>query len=340
MRTILFVGDLNAYSRSYQRYVALKELGYQVIGIPTFKPEQRGYGTKSSLYHRVRRKLGLPIDSTQANHKIVNLAVSGAHYDIIWIEKGLSIRPKTLSYAKEHQPQSLIALYSNDNMSKRHNSSFFYYKNTKIADVVYIAEEYSEQDLYRMGARRVVKFPRGYDRNSITPRPTGVPFANDVVFIGSFERERFDYLKSLSRCGVSTLVYGNGWPSGVKLKGLKIQYRPLYQKEFLETMHCSRIVLNFLRKMNNDVVTGRTFEIPGSGSFMLAEYSEAQTHYFVEGKEVEFFRSSNELVDKTLYYLSHSSEREAIARNGLIRCQSDGYSYHDRLRKMLAAIDC
>ena len=71
---------------------------------------------------------------------------------------------------------------------------------------------------------------------------------------------------------------------------------------------------------------------------MLAERTDEHLELFEEGKEAEFFTSREEMLEKARYYLAHSQERQRIAAAGRERCLRSGYSYHDRLRKILTQI--
>jgi len=74
-------------------------------------------------------------------------------------------------------------------------------------------------------------------------------------------------------------------------------------------------------------------------SMMIADRTDEHQEFFEEGKEAEFFSSTEELVDKVRFYLSNESLREQIACNGYRRCLTAGYSYKNRLTKVLAELN-
>lgn len=87
----------------------------------------------------------------------------------------------------------------------------------------------------------------------------------------------------------------------------------------------SRINLNITLRSIDTGIPQRCMDIMGCGGFLLSNYQEdffldAVTEdgsaAFVPGVDYDFYSSSEELLDKVGYYLSHEDERARIARNG------------------------
>jgi len=116
---------------------------------------------------------------------------------------------------------------------------------------------------------------------------------------------------------------------------MKLEHLPLYGDDFARACNSFKINLCFLRKINRDLQTTRSVEIPACGGFMLAERTTEHLELFKEGEEAEFFDSQEELLDKCQYYLRHESQRLRIASNGLRRCIESGYSNEKRLEQIL-----
>lgn len=53
----------------------------------------------------------------------------------------------------------------------------------------------------------------------------------------------------------------------------------------------------------------RAFEIPMSGGLQLASYTEELSNYFEEGKEIVFYRSKEEMIEKTKFYLNPKNDK-------------------------------
>ena len=71
---------------------------------------------------------------------------------------------------------------------------------------------------------------------------------------------------------------------------------------------------------------------------MLSEYTDDLNSLFAEGKECEYFRSPDEMMEKAQFYISQRKARERIAAASYRRVQSDGHEAIDRARQILAAI--
>ena len=332
---IIFVGDLREGSRSLQRYNVFQFMGYEVVGINSTSLTV-SLGNKGSIMDRILFKVGFIRDSIDANRKLQE-QVSLYSPVIIWVEKAMPIKHKTIGWIKGFNHKNVLVFYSNDNLEKWHNATWNLYASIKHYDIIFTVSGYSKEFYWDKGAKKVVWFDRSYDSKDITPRPNNLLFSRNVIFIGSYERERCKSIIHLCRNGVQVELWGEDWPE-IQFPNLSLHQEGVYKEQFLKIMHSAKIVLNFLRKMNQDTTTGRSFEIPASASFMLAERTNEHLRLFEENKEAAYFSSNNELLDKVRYYLKHEEERKAIAHAGRERCLTSGYSHHDRLRFMLEQV--
>lgn len=339
---ILFIGDLNPVGRSYQRKNAFEDIGHDVTAI-SWVPEGT-LGCKPSLVGRVLWKIGVPPDLTMTNKKILQ-EVRANHHDILWIEKGNTIWPRTLRVVKKLSPATRVVSNSEDDMFALHNRSWFYTWGLKYYDIVFTTKSYNcnPDELPALGAKRVVFVDKAYDRHAHRPveltRIEMEQIGADVGFIGSYERERAESMLYLARKGVKVRIWGTRWDRFPHSHpNLIVEHRPLYGEEYVKGLCATRINLCFLRKMNRDLQTDRTMEIPACGAFMLAERTDEHLRLFEEDKEAVYFSSNEELLEKVRYYLEHEEERKAIALAGRQRCLDSGYSHHDRLRFMLEQV--
>jgi len=66
-----------------------------------------------------------------------------------------------------------------------------------------------------------------------------------------------------------------------------------------------------------------------SGAFYLVEYFEELAEFFEKDREIVFFESPEELVDKARYYLAHEHARERIRLAGMRRARNE-HTWHKR----------
>ncbi len=343
----LYIGDLRGYGRSFQRFIALKELGHEVKGFSSC-PLGKIPGSKSdSIIEKIAYKLLIPLDITGINRMICSY-MKKQKIDLLWIEKGVTIYPTTLRRIKKIEPSVKIASYTEDDMYALHNRSLYYTWGLKYYDIVFTTKSYNcnADELPALGARRVVFVDKAFDKNTHRPLPISnedrIKLGSDVGFIGSFEKDRAEKMLFLAKNGIPVRIWGNGWKGWIKKHpALRIENQPIYQDDYVKAICATKINLCFLRKMNRDLQTDRTMEIPACGAFMLAERTDEHQRLFEERKEAAFFdiRNPQELLEKVQYYLAHEDERAEIGRRGRERCLKSGYSHHDRLNFMLNQIE-
>ena len=258
-------------------------------------------------------------------------------YDVVWIDKGLTIRPATLSHIKAQSPKAMVVSYSADDMTNPGNQSAYWKQGLSAYDLVVTTKKHNIQDLQLMGARNVFYVDKSFDPH--THRPVQISRADkgaygaDVSFVGGFEPQRARSMQVLAENGYSIRVWGPTWDDRFRfgLDKLRIEGRPAYGDEYAKVVSASKINLCFLRKVNRDQQTARTMELPACGGFMLAERTSEHQRLFEEGQEAEFFGSDQELIDKVRFYLMSPEKRLAIAASGRQRCLNSGYSNHFRM---------
>ena len=94
----------------------------------------------------------------------------------------------------------------------------------------------------------------------------------------------------------------------------------------------------FSNKFSKSIRSGlplRIFDILGCGGFCLTNYQEELPNYFQSGKDLVYYTSEEDLLDKTEYYMTHEKEREEIAHNGY-ETVKQYHNYPERLLDMLS----
>jgi len=339
---ILYVGPLWEGSTCLQRMQAMQDLGHEILHVDTEPEPVRD--KQKRFFCRVKRKLLGPSDLADANEKIILLTTKN-DIDVLWLDKALTIKPGTLQAVREVSPQTIIAGYSPDDMAGKHNQSRSFLKCLPLYHVFFTTKSYGVRELESLCVPLSIFIGNAFDPD--THRPVKVSeedkkrFGGPVGFIGDYEIERAQSVHYLASQSIPVRIWGPNWKVKCKLThpNMIIEGKSLWGDQYAKVICSFDINLHFLRKINRDLQTQRSIEIPACGAFMLAERTNEHLKLFEEGKEAEFFSSNEELLKKVHYYLKHEDERKNIAWNGRERCLKSGYSNHDRIKKMLAAVE-
>ncbi|MBM3256788.1 MAG: glycosyltransferase [Candidatus Liptonbacteria bacterium] len=184
----------------------------------------------------------------------------------------------------------------------------------------------------------------------------------DVSFVGQYKPPRARLFKILAEVGIEVRAFGVGWPGG-----------RVSHEELLRIFAHSKINLNiadrpalthpkvlarlFLKKSLNEVVPdfhfrdnfkswmhfkiphihARPFELAGSRAFTLSSYVEGIEKYYEPDKEMVFFKTPPECIEKIKYFLGHSEERMRIREAGYARTLQE-HTYEARFREIFKKI--
>jgi hypothetical protein len=333
-RSILYVGVGDGTCR--QRAEALRQLGHDVRHVRAGHPSG---GWRFQAW-RVGNKLGRPPDLIGANRNLLaELAREPA--DVVWIDKGREIAPRTLARARELAPAARLVHYSPDDQMNPGNQSTAWRAGVPLYDLHVTTKSYNVAELRALGARDVLFVDNAYD--PATHRPIDLSpddrrrYGADVGFVGQYERERAETMDRLAGEGIDVRVWGPSW-DGFRPRSPRLVAHDtmLGGLEYAKAINAAKINLGFLRKVNRDLQTTRSIEIPACGGFLLAERTDEHLRLFEEGREAEFFSDFDELLRKCRHYLAHDDERARIAAAGRARCLAGGYSNAERLRAVLA----
>jgi spore maturation protein CgeB len=337
---ILYVGASSG--TSLQRARALSELGHEVVHIPSNVPHAWRLPQRiDPIYnlYRVANRIRPHPDFHGANLRAL-WAAGKRNFDLVWIDKGLAIGPATLDRLRALLPRARFVSYSPDDMLNPGNQSPRYLESIGRYDVHITTKSYNVPELVQIGAKEVVFVDNAFDPATHRPiqlsREEAARFAAQVGFVGWFEEERADWIYRLAVAGIPVTVRGPDWARFKKSHPLLQVFDTFVgDDEYARILSATKINLGFLRKINRDLQTTRSVEIPACRAFMLGERTGEHLRLFEEGKEAEFFASFEELLAKCRYYLSHDLERRRIAAAGYRRCHA-GYSNQQRLSGILA----
>lgn len=143
--------------------------------------------------------------------------------------------------------------------------------------------------------------------------------------------ERLETMKALSET-FPTAIYTGSDTSALP----QIHNRGLAKTltEMPIIFHESKINLNTTAKAIRSALPLRIWDVLGSGGFLISNYQEEIPQYLTVGEHLDMYSSTEELIEKCHYYLSHEKERKEIAQNGYeLVCTH--HTYEIRLTQLL-----
>ena len=211
-------------------------------------------------------------------------------------------------------------------------------ENIPLYDLYACTKRAIMEDVRQAGCGHVVFLPFGYEPSLHFFEPASVydssRYASGVAFVGGADQDRRPMFRRLHRAvGGELALYGGFWNRDPVLRKY---YRGFAVGRAYRLALCgAKIGLGLVRRANRDGHSMRTFEIPACGTFMLAERTEEHAELFEEDRDVAYFGSDEELVDKVRFYLGHEEERVRMARAAYERVVAGCHTYTDRMRAIL-----
>jgi spore maturation protein CgeB len=329
---ILYVGTLDPFGTCYSRFCALREL----------EPDIHGFDTDHHLdwmsLGRVHRALETHLlygpRLRRANAALIETCRE-LRPDLVWVDTGDWIWPSTLRTLAEqgcflvhHITDALEARNWRVHLKRR------LFREAALCYDVFFTTNLDDQKKMAMSPRpAAILTDLGYDHHRFEPTPLADELAkewdNSIVFIGHYESNTEAGILALIDAGLPVRVYGHApWFASRHRQKLGDRLQPqLGNVDYARALKGAQIGLCIVSVLNYNQTASRSFEIPGSGTFLLAIRTPQHLECYEEGKEAEFFGDHEELVRKARYYLDHPEEREAIARRGHERCVASGYSW-------------
>jgi hypothetical protein len=334
---ILYCGACAAGSQSRWRTQALADLGF-TIRVMDERPEEPGW---IGLWRRAAHLLRQPTDPIRYNRGILSTAKE-MRPDLVWIDKGLCVRPTTLASLRKLSPQIRIIGFSNDPMIRYQRINRWYIKGIPQYDLIVTPRGEDIQPHYALGARRVLLIQRSYnarihrvyDRADIVRKGLG----GDLGFIGRWEPNRAAAIRYAAEAGLKIRIWPWGRWRSPAVPGVTVEQGPLWDEDYGVALNSFKINLCFLSKWAHDNSTSRSFEIPACRGFMLAERTEEHLALFRDGREAVYFATAEELVEKAYRYLADEKARARIAQAGRDRLLDVGIPMDKQIAVILEAI--
>lgn len=325
LRKVFHVGPLNKGSSCNPRVNGLKALGLDVDTLDTSSMASSRFRVLNSLTLRTY----LTPSVVEMNAILMKKAAECAP-DLVWIDKGTWVYPTTLRRLKRYS--KFIVHHHTDDIHGKGSYFWLHRIGMGLYDLHMTTNRWNVLEMRQKGFSNIFRVGMGYDQDHHLP-PSGrnFPCLHEIVFVGHWEPHSERYVIALREAGMEVKVWGHNWRKAAdpSLRHLV----PLSSDEYIHTIAGSRIALCFLSHRNRNESTGRSFEIPSIGAFLLAERTDEHEYLYGDGIGAALFRNEQKLVEKAKHYLGNESERREVAAVGHSRCISMGLSWGDHMRR-------
>jgi spore maturation protein CgeB len=342
---IVIYGDKSLGSGGWSYAQCLTEMGHKIdhMSDPENKGQYRSIPVR--LYRRFRREL--PAHLRREHVSELKKLVAEARPHIVIVLKGLHLSGEDVRELKA-RCEWIVNINHDDFFSHNPNNwSKIQREAIPAYDYIFVTRRVNVAEIEERNAN-VEFFPFAYnpDIHKIIKiaEAERQRFANDLVFIGTWERDRAELLEHLVRqLDVRVEIYGSQWEklsaSSDLIKYVKGQ--GAYGDEMCKLIGGSNMSLGFLRKENRDQYTQRTFEIPACGGVLLGERTSEHLDIYQEGREAEFFDPTDpgELIDKVRALLADAPRREAMRAAGNAALLRGHHTYHDRMERLFSLFE-
>lgn len=292
--SVLFIGDLSGkWTRSHARLDAIRRQ------LPNGTVKAVNWN-KSGFFGRFLLKVYFKLN-LRILAPFYFIPTSGLkNIELVWIDNFPLFPPGILPIFKKFFKNATVILVSEDNFLLAHNHANLHRSALPYYDRIFTTKRYVMEKF--TGNKAVSRIYDSFDDRLPDEKATKDSVHEyDVSFIGTFEQNRFEYLKHLSEHGIKVDIFGNGWPRQEKYPNLRF-HPAVYGPDYRTIALRSRINLLFLRHQNFDDVTSRSFEIPAFGVFFLAEKSIAHEQLY-DNQDI-LFSDHTELLRKVRYWLA------------------------------------
>jgi hypothetical protein len=188
--------------------------------------------------------------------------------------------------------------------------------------------------------------PHGFDpevhRRVPLAQSTLQAYACDASFVGTWSAHKELLLRAIiaHRPSIDLRIWGPGWDLAAPDVLNFWQGRGAWGDEIVAIYQASRINLGLLSEagtgtVSGDLTTARTWQIPGSGGFLLHKRTPEFCAAFEPQQEVGVFDGPEDIGAAVQWWLEHPEERTAAAERAWQRAHASQYTYANAVTAVL-----
>lgn len=272
------------------------------------------------------------------NRFILNEIKDNWNYDIVWIDKGVFIKPEIIKKLKKYNNK--VIHFTPDPAFTYHQSSLFqaalpYY------DFCLTTKSFEIEKYKNFRANNVIYCTQGFDARLHKPYTSFFDKSFDVSFIGHFEKERAYLIQALIDSNIQVVLAGIKWQKfaikNKKNSNLIYLGNGVFGIEYAKLISNSYFSLGLLSNWIPEKHTTRTFEITACGTCLITP-SNDEIRSFYSDVEVLFYESIEEIPNLIHRHLQDKKKLQQITDAGSLRVHQGNYEYKKILHSLILKI--
>jgi hypothetical protein len=289
---------------------------------------------KGAWFKRVWHGLG----TKRINQHLLEKVKAGRYDFVLCIEGGCVFR-ETIATIRTTAP---VALWCLDSMRHLNMDPELLRAFTKV-----FFFEPTDYEIFPGG----YYLPIGFD-NGIYHRLDGQEVEHDIIWVGSAHNDRLPKLDKIARfaekIGYDLGVYGYFYSDVRRKKELREDYPALFltirknakisPDEANLLYNSARIAVNLhFHDPLSQGINPRTFEVPGSGCFLLTDHKVEIEKMLNIKSEIATFKDMDEFAARASYYLAHQEECRTMAERAHHTVHAN-HTFAARCREMVEVV--
>ena len=310
MKKALFIGS--KFGNSYLELLTLKKF-YKKVDFIDDK--------KILNFNKISRKIFHHITPYIFEKKISNYILKKINttYELIYVRSGEFISEDLIIKLKKKTKK--IVYYCDDNpFVKRDKQRWkLFLPAAKYYDLLIFHQESRIKLSKKFNLKNTFLTLPPYDEQVHRKKNSQInKKKNDVVFIGTWFPERGVFFTELIKLGLNIKIYGTGWTKDPNYNYLKskVYLGHVGYNKYGRIIQNSKIALALFSDQNEDLITRRVTEITAIGTLLCSYKTNTMLKYYLENKEVIYFKTVHECYNRCNYYLNNKKLLKQIALKG------------------------
>ena len=317
MADILYLGDAEEGSTSLHRAEALRRLGHQATIVPLgdFCPPLSRWAGKADYLTGHRWRQGAIVERLKNR-------IGAARRDVVWIDSGWWCGPSTAKFLRGIADK-LVLLNLDDPTGPREPRHWASLRRAApLFDAAALVRPETVEEFRQLGAKNAIRIWRGYDEVAHAPEQADrVPeqeMKSEVVFVGTGFEDRPQFMAELIERGVPLSIWGSSWKRDRHWSRIEPHWRgpSAMGPRYVAATRRAKVCLGLLSRLNRDLHTTRSGEIPYMGGLFCAPRTSEHLAMFEDGKEAVFWDDVDDCAEICRRLLTDTELRERIRQAG------------------------